>query len=241
LKYTKHQKHILNEEAENRKSKRKIENTLIMKKITLLVASVLLLGNFAKASEIIKIADERFVTRFSFDEPISFTERGIEFFVFPNGDFDFNTRPDDSHGGYQYKQAGKRTSDVNRGNNAPVNYGVLVEHDSFGRVRRVGNTFINYDSRDRVSRIGTVYMRYNRFALTQIGGLQIVYNRRGEIVDMFGQVKGRRSGFTNSYYGSNEGYAHNDDNDYHDSTYNSNDYYYYKTDGTRAKVEDDKK
>ncbi len=75
----------------------------------------------------------------------------------------------------------------------------LVKHDSFGRVRRVGNTFINYYSRDRVSRIGTVYMRYNRFALTQIGSLQIVYNRRGKIVDMFGQVKGRRTGFTNSY------------------------------------------
>ena len=67
-----------------------VAHLLIMKKITLLVASVLLVGNFAKASEIIKIADERTMNRFSFDEPISFTERGIEFFVFLNGDFDFN-------------------------------------------------------------------------------------------------------------------------------------------------------
>ena len=212
-----------------------------MKKITLLVASVLLFGNFAKASEQIKIADERFATRFSFDEPISFTERGIEFFVFPNGDFDFNTRPEDSHGGYQYKQAGKRTTDVDRRNNTPVNYGVLVEYDSFGRVRRVGNTFINYDNRDRVSRIGTVAMQYNRFALTQIGGMQICYNRNGEITDMIGQVKGRRTGFTNSYYGSNDGYSYYDNNYNNGSTYNSNDYYYYKSDGTRGKIEDDKK
>ena len=28
--------------------------------------------------------------RFDINEPISFTERGIEFFVFANGDFDFN-------------------------------------------------------------------------------------------------------------------------------------------------------
>ncbi|MEC4004987.1 hypothetical protein OX283_009990 [Flavobacterium sp. SUN052] len=215
-----------------------------MKKITLLVASVLLFGNFAKASETMKIADERFVTRYSCDEPISFTERGIEFFVFTNGDFDFNTRPDDSQGDYQYKKAGRRSTEADRRNGAPENYGVLIEHDSFGRVRRVGNTFINYDNQDRVSRIGSVYMRYNRFALIQVGGLQIVYNRRGEIVDIFGQVKGRRNGFTNSNYGSNGGYANNnyDDDNYHNtSTYNNNDYYYYKSDGTRAKVEENKK
>ena len=87
-------------------------------------------------------------------------------------------------------------------------------------------------------------MRYNRYALTQVGGLQIVYNRRGEIVDIFGQVKGRRNGFTTSYYGSNDGYANNnyDDNDnFNSSNYNNNDYYFYKSDGTRGKVEEDKK
>ena len=115
------------------------------------------------------------------------------------------------------------------------NYGTRIEHDSFGRVRRVGNTFINYDNRDRVSRIGSVYMRYNRTALTQIGGMRIVYNRRGEIVDTVGNIK------------SYSGYAYNCNNHYYDdndnytaSNYNNNDYYYYKTDGTKAKIEDDK-
>ncbi|WP_396168807.1 hypothetical protein [Flavobacterium sp.] len=204
-----------------------------MKKITLVVASILLLGNVAKASEL-NFTDEGTRTRFSFDEPISFTERGIEFFVFPNGDFDFNTRPEDSHGDYNYRLAGKRTSAAERRNrNTPVNFGVLIEHDSFGRVRRVGNTFINYDNQDRVSRIGTVYMRYNRFALTQVGGMQIVYNRRGEIVDMIGQVKGRRAGFTYS------GYATNYQNTNHNQSQNQS--YYYRTDGTKALVDEDKK
>lgn len=192
-----------------------------MKKITLLVASVLLVVNVVNAQR---------NNRFSFDEPISFTERGIEFFVFPNGDFDFNTRPSDSHGEFYFRGAGKKGA-VARG---PINYGVLIEHDSFGRVRRVGNTFINYDINDRVTRIGTVYMKYNRFALTQVGGLRIVYDRRGAIVDMVGSVKGNRNnGFTNSYYGPTV--YHNNTNTY---TYNSDDYYYYKADGTRAKIED---
>jgi hypothetical protein len=184
-----------------------------MKKITLLVATVLLVGNVVNATESRK--------RFSFNEPISFVERGIEFFIFPNGEFDFNTRPKDSQGSYYYRTAGRRgTTVVAR---EPINYGVLIEHDTFGRVRRIGNTFINYDNRDRVNRIGTVYMRYNRFALTQIGGLQIIYNRRGDIVDTIGSIKGCR----------NQGYAYNNNNYYNDNyqdNYTSNHLgnYYYK-------------
>lgn len=197
-----------------------------MKKITLLVATVLLVGNVVNATE------ER--TRFSFEEPISFVERGVEFFVFPNGDFDFNTRPQDSEGDYFYKTAGKRGAKASTAR-GPVNYGTRIEHDSFGRVRRVGNTFINYDNRDRVSRIGSVYMRYNRYALTQIGGMRIVYNRRGDIVDMIGSIKGfRNQGYVyHNHYDYDYDYAANDPR-------NEDDYYYYKADGTKAKIEDRK-
>lgn len=196
-----------------------------MKKITLLVATVLLVGNVVKATE------DR--TRYSLDEPISFVERGIEFFVFANGDFDFNTRPQDSNGDYFYKTAGKRGAKTTSAR-GQVNYGTRIEHDSFGRVRRVGNTFINYDSRDRVSRIGSVYMRYNRMALTQIGGMRIIYNRRGDIVDMIGSIKGYR----------NQGYVyhinHDCDTDYvtndprNDDGYDD---YFYKQEGSKGKIE----
>lgn len=229
LEYTKYQNNILNEEAENRKSKQKALKRFIMRTITLLVASILLTANVTKANET-KSFNKLNVTRDRFDinEPISFTERGIEFFVFANGDFDFNTRPDDSHGTYQYKQAGKRTAVVD--NNCDGNFGVLIQRDNFGRIRRVGNTFINYDSRDRVSRIGSVFMRYNRFALTQIGGMRIIYDRRGDIVDMIGEVKGRR----------NYGYAYNNyDTDDRNQTYGNGETYYYKADGTKAVANND--
>ncbi|TBX67498.1 hypothetical protein EZL74_09515 [Flavobacterium silvisoli] len=200
-----------------------------MKKITFLVAVVLLLGNAANASEIMKKSGEEKRNPYNYDDPISFTERGIEFFVFPNGDFDFNTRPQDSQGDYYYRTAGKR--ETKTAARRPVNYGVLIEHDSFGRVRRIGNTFINYDSRDRVNRIGSVYMKYNRYSLTQIGGMRIVYNYRGEIIDMIGKIKGRGS----------YGYAYNydndrDENDY--SSYNNGGTYYYRQDGSKASTED---
>jgi hypothetical protein len=35
-------------------------------------------------------------------------------------------------------------------------------------------------------------MSYNRFALERVGGLEIIYNRRGQVVDIFGSVKGGR-------------------------------------------------
>lgn len=214
-----------------------------MKKITLLVATILLVGNVAKASEVTRNSGEEKRMTYRFDEPISFTERDIEFFVFPNGEFDFNTRPEDSQGDYFYKTAGRRVSkaSINRG---PVNYGVRIEHDSFGRVRRIGNTFINYDSRDRVNRIGTVYMRYNRTALVQIGGMQIVYNRRGDIVDLVGNVKGRgKYGYVynNSFNdSSNYNSSNNYNSNYTASNGNNTDYYYYKADGTKAVIEDKK-
>lgn len=199
-----------------------------MKKITLLVASIFLVGSMANASENPVFSDKTTIERFGFDEPIAFTERGVEFYVFPNGEFDFNTRPQDSQSGdYHYKTAGRRV--VVATERHAVNYGIRIEHDSFGRVRRIGNTFINYDFNDRVSRIGSVFMRYNRFALSQVGGLQIVYNRRGQIVDFIGVVKGNRS-----YYNYNNSNNHQYQNG-HYSNINSD--YYYKNGASRKNDE----
>lgn len=192
-----------------------------MKTITFLVASVVMTSTISNASES--------SARYRFDEPISFIERGVEYFVFPNGEFDFNTHPGDSQGSYYFKTAGRRGTAVATGR--PLNYGILIAHDSFGRVRRIGNTFINYDARDRVNRIGSVFMRYNRFALTQIGGMQLVYNRRGDIIDTIGSV----NGFGNQgYVYPATAYAGYD----HGALYPNDNHYYYRADGTKARIED---
>lgn len=212
-----------------------------MKKITLLVASIFLAGGMAYASENPVFSDNNGEKRnrlvdYRDAEPIVFNERGIDFYVFPTGEFDFNTRPEDSHGDYYFKTAGKRGTVVVERGGRPENFGVRIERDAFGRVRRVGNTFINYDAFDRVNRIGTVFMRYNSFALTQIGGMRIMYNRRCQIIDMYGTVK-------RNYHA---GYSNHNDYDYPRNNYDSydnGDSYYYKQDGTKAKVEstEDKK
>lgn len=217
-----------------------------MKKITLLVVSIFLVGSVANASEIINLSDENYKMNVRFDEnePIHFTERGIEFFVFSNGEFDFNTRPEDSQGDYYYKTAGHRGADVSV-NRHQENFGVKIERDSFGRIRRIGNTFINYDYTDRVSRIGSVFMRYNRFALSQVGGLQIIYNRYGQIVDIYGSVKGyyRNSGYVNNDHDYRNNNGHNNDyynNDNNDDSNNDDHYYYYKKDGSKVMIAEKK-
>lgn len=208
-----------------------------MKKITLLVASIFVFGgSVANAAEKIDFSVERrSPVDFRDADPIVFTERGIEFFIFADGQFDFNTRP--TTGRDMYYKSNKKNG-VNKtygapGSNRKGNYGVKVEHDNMGRVRRIGNVMINYDSNDRVKRVGSVYMTYNRYALERVGGLEIIYNRRGQIVDVVGAVKGGRSYEYSQNNNGNSTYGGNQNS-------NDDDYYYYRTNGTKAKIEDTK-
>lgn len=208
-----------------------------MKKITLLVA-ILLIVSIANASETRYFSGEsRFPININEAEPIQFTERGIEFFIFPDGQFDFNTVP--SQGENYYRTKGRRDYNTTYGAPNACNAGIRIEHDSFGRIRRIGNVFINYDLNDRIKRIGSVYMTYNRFALAQVGGLKIVYNRRGQIVDYVGCVKGRTNFNENCNYNYNSSTNYNDYNNYQDNT--ENDGYYYRTAGSNSTADKDKK
>ena len=212
-----------------------------MKKITLLVvASILLVGNLALASENPVFSDNTNRRGYYIDyrdaEPIIFRERGIEFMLFPNGEFDFNTRPSVP----RYHVNGTNGAPGTRGYYGPSERGIRVEHDNFGRVRRVGNVYINYDAFGRVKRIGTIYMSYNSFAVTKVGNMRIVYDRRGRIVDVYGFINHANGGYNynpGTHYSSGNG--HYDDDDDYSYDYNDDDYYYYRKDGSKAKMSDD--
>lgn len=65
---------------------------------------------------------------------------------------------------------------------------VFVELDGQSMVRKKGNAFMNYDFQNRGKRIGSVYMNYNRFALTQVGGIQLFYNFNPQLITSVGFV-----------------------------------------------------
>ena len=93
-------------------------------------------------------------------DPVKVRERGINFYVFPNGTFDFNAL------GNHYQNAGYAA--------------VRIERDRFGKIRRVGNVYINYNRHGQVSRIGNVFIKYNRRGLvSRVGHKYLHYNRRG--------------------------------------------------------------
>ena len=227
----------------------KTQNIIIMKKITLLVASIFMFGGgIVNVTANNKFSHERRLPGDLRDaDPIVFTERGLEFFVFADGQFDFNTRP--SGNNMYYKPSGRRNVNGTYGapmNNRNQNSGVKVEHDDFGRVRRVGNVFVNYDASGRIKRVGSVYMTYNRFALEQVGGLQIVYNRRGQIVDFVGSVNGledRESSqikcYENDYEYGNTRCSNSGPTRYEENS-NDQDQYYFKKANSKLKVQNAK-
>ncbi|RZJ34050.1 MAG: hypothetical protein EOO51_11370 [Flavobacterium sp.] len=186
-----------------------------MKNITLL-AVVTLLFTAANTKAATPAPTEN---RFRNEEPVTFIERGIEFYVFPNGDFDFNTQP--TLGQDIYYKRGNDHSYV------PV--GVTIEHDAYGRVRRIGNVFVNYDNANRIKRIGGVYMSYYRSMLMQVGGMRLIYNRSGQLIDTVGNI----NGYSQPAYTYQPQYQV-----YNGGYYGSSDNYYYKNGAAAPKKEE---
>lgn len=162
-----------------------------MRKGVLLLVSMLMMVSTFGAMESIKpiteVAD--FNNNFHDDKVIEFVERGIKFYVFLDGAFDFNTAPT-AYVDYIEKN-GRRTP------KHASTRGIRIERDYQGRIRRIGNVFISYTFNDKVKRIGTVFVKYNRNRMQRVGNLKIVYNRYH--VRFIGKVKGRY----NQYYTQN--------------------------------------
>lgn len=220
-----------------------------MKKQVLLFTALLIGLTTVTANENLSVttADDLSILNDSYAQPIIFMERGIEFMIFPNGSFDFNTNANQhtSHfeSNYYYRSSTQtRRGSVNMTFGAPAtfnrvrysvprNQGVIVTHDVNGQVRRIGNVYINYDRNGKIKRAGSIYMRYNRNGLlSQVGGLHINYNRWGEIINQYGFV----SPFSNMCYVCgiyNCNISHVSGNIQNDNfNTNSEDFYYYKKD-----------
>ncbi|MBT8260673.1 MAG: hypothetical protein KJN82_05120 [Bacteroidia bacterium] len=214
-----------------------------MKKITLVMAALLIGLTSATATVSTKTNNGKklgITKRYHFTQPVMFVERGVEFLIFPNGEFDFNTElvsaPYDDN---VYYKGSSRRSNVNRTYGAPGSYanfhstaGTLVLHDRYGKVRRIGNIFLNYDYYGRIKRVGSVYMRYRHNRLVQVGGLKLLYNRHGKFVGTRGKVNRYNHGYNyftpSNNYGNGFGSYHWEDN--FDEDYDDNFYYYKKND-----------
>ena len=151
------------------KTKQEPLNIYIMKKL-LITLSVAIYSSFS-------FANAPFSVR-NYSNAFIFNERGIEFAVFPDGQFDFNVlnRRGGVFGGNQI--------DVNVGFNgqgyvsfnAGYQYDHFIQYDDFGAIIQIQNVPVFYDYYGRVRQIGNVRIHYNHNGyVRQIGGLYIGY------------------------------------------------------------------
>lgn len=144
-----------------------------MKKGVLILLGMFMMVSTVEAKNGEKIVDGNEVN-YTYNNAVNFIERGIEFYIFTNGDFDFNTHYSD----FYYDSNGRRFR----------NSGIRIDRDYRGRINRVGSVFINYDFRGNVTRIGSVFINYYRNRLTNVGNLTVQYDRWGAPI-FFGTVK----------------------------------------------------
>jgi len=168
----------------------------IMKKVALFLAVMIASITTATAAEATTTEGLNGITkRYRHVQPIRFVERGVVFFVYPNGSFDYNpqrTRLRVRRGTYygaSISAPGFNFNYRNRGNR--FRNGLRVSYDYYGRIKTVGGIYISYNRRGKVRRIGRVNIGYNRNRLHHVGGLQVYYNNRG--------YTNRLSGFVNDY------------------------------------------
>jgi len=192
--------------------------TVVKKGLIILVSMLMMVSTFG-AMESIKPGSNvvDFNNNFYNDQPIEFIERGIKFYVFLDGTFDFNT-VSTSHVDYIYKN-GRRVAR----RSSPR--GIRIERDYQGRIRRISNVFLSYTYGDKIKRIGSVFVKYNHNRMSKVGNLKIIYNRYS--VHFVGDVNGRHNPYFSHNWRSFNGYSHWDtwEYGYYDSFFNNSNFY----------------
>ena len=146
------------------------------------------------------VASEKTITINRYDEAISFIERGVQFHVFLNGDFEFDTP-----NRHYYKYNNKRY----RQNN------IRIDRDYQGKIKRIGANYIRYDYRGNVTRIGNIRIYYRRGFVRKVGDLKVSYNNWGD-PSFYGNVH-------RDYYDSGIQFSLN-----FGTVFNHNDRYFYE-------------
>jgi len=200
-----------------------------MKKGLLLILGMLMMVSTVEATDGANTNSKKgYYDRYG-AKSIQFMERGIKFFVFPNGELDFNTNTRARYATQYVYRNGRRYK-----TKVPFSR-VRISRDYYGRIKSIGNTYINYNRFGKVSRVGSVFIDYRHRKMTRVGGLQIKYDRFGN-VRYFGQVKPRYRYGRNNFRFSDFIYDYDDDFFHNDGFYNDyedfgedDDYYYYKS------------
>ena len=155
--------------------------------------SVFLMMTTAQATEDVQSHnnEENFkgiMTGYRNAQPVLFQFNGVDYAVFPDGtlQYELPQRMITRQRGNRWNSRSfyNRRFNRNRG---------LIRHNRLGQVTRIGNTRISYFPNGQVARVGRLRMDYQGFnaVLRQVGGLEVRYNRRGQLIAARGCVNNR--------------------------------------------------
>ena len=148
-----------------------------MKNIAFLI-SFLFIGISASA------ASEATAPR-AYNDAFIFVENGVEFAVYPNGEFDFYYNPEFR----RTNVVNISTPNMNISYNSGHNYDAYVQYDDYGAVIQIESVPVFYDYYGRIIRAGDVFIDYNRRGrIARVGGLHIHYNRFNRITNYTGFI-----------------------------------------------------
>lgn len=206
-----------------------------MKTLVLLFAGILFSINSVTALDLNANSTDT-PKHYRYVQPVTFVENGIEFSIFPDGNFDFDFLYNDA-----YYNSNSRRSSINASYNGPrvsINYTSTspnrnyISRDRNGTIRVIGNVPINYDRAGNVTQIGSVFIGYGRgrnTTLNQVGGLTVNYNNWGQIVSTRGYINA---------HNRNADFCAVQNDSWNNNTHFDNDdnYYYYQKNGKVKKV-----
>ncbi|GAA4324305.1 hypothetical protein [Christiangramia aestuarii] len=146
------------------------------------IFTVLLFGWSVSASVNSRPATNNY---YSYNDSFIFVEGGVEFAVYPNGEFDFYFNPDFRRGNSVHIS----TPNVNISYNSGYDYDPFIQYDDYGAVIQIESVPIYYDYYGRIVQAGNVFMDYNHFGrLARVGNLRVHYNRHHHIPHYSGYI-----------------------------------------------------
>lgn len=152
-----------------------------MRNLTLIFA-FLFIGWSVSASVNSKPATTNF---YNYNDSFIFVEGGVEFAVYPNGEFDFYYNPEFRRGNSVHFS----TPNVNISYNGGYNYDPYVQYDDYGAVIQIENVPVYYDYYGRIIQAGNIYLSYNNFGrLARVGNLHVHYNNHHHITHYSGYI-----------------------------------------------------
>ena len=118
-----------------------------------------------------KNLDDTSINRYYDGSRYIFVEGGVEFSVYPDGEFDF-VLTQIAQGVNVNVNAGP----VNISYNSGFNYDPYVQYDDYGAVIQIENVPVYYDNWGRIIQAGNVYINYQNNRIVNVGGLHVYYN-----------------------------------------------------------------